>query len=108
MLAGRIAQTGGALFGIDKNVPNGVEYEFKRLHYEIANSANRSAMAALMNLVPSSQIMVGTDCPFVPIRPRPSPAADRGRRAARLGVALRRSPHHGAPTSHHRFYSGRS
>lgn len=66
MLAGRIIQTGGALFGIDKNVPNGVEFELKRLHYEIANSANRSAMAALMNLVPTSQIMFGTDCPFVP------------------------------------------
>lgn len=66
MLAGRIAQTGGPLFGIDKKVPNGVEYELKRLHYEIANSANRSAMAALMNLVPTSQIMFGTDYPFVP------------------------------------------
>ena len=47
-------------------MPNGVEYELKRLHYEIANSANRSAMSALMNLVPTSQIMFGTDCPFVP------------------------------------------
>jgi 6-methylsalicylate decarboxylase len=65
-LAGRIVQTGGTLFGLDKNLPNGVEYELKRLHYEIANSGNRSAMAALMNLVPSSQIMFGTDCPFVP------------------------------------------
>ena len=66
MLAGRIIQTGGALFGIDKKVPDGVEYELKRLHYEIANSANRSAMAALMNMVLTSQIMFGTDCPFVP------------------------------------------
>ena len=66
MLAGRIIQTGGALFGIDKNVPNGVEYELKRLHYEIANSTNRPAMTALMNLVPTTQIMFGTDCPFVP------------------------------------------
>ena len=46
--------------------PNGVEYELKRLHYEIANSANRSAMAALMNLVPTPQIMFGSDYPFVP------------------------------------------
>jgi 6-methylsalicylate decarboxylase len=66
MLAGRIIQTGGALFGIDKSLPNGVEYELRRLHYEIANSANRSAMAALMNLVPTAQIMFGSDWPFVP------------------------------------------
>jgi len=39
----------------------------KRLHYEIAKSANSSAMSALMNLVPMSQIMFGSDYPFVPI-----------------------------------------
>lgn len=66
MLAGRLTQT-GALFGIDKKLPNGVEYELKRLHYEIANSANRPAMAALMNLVPVSQVLLGTDYPFIPM-----------------------------------------
>lgn len=65
MLAGRISQQ-GTFFGSDKKVPNGVEYELKRLYYEIANSANRPAMAALMSLVPTSQIMFGSDYPFVP------------------------------------------
>jgi predicted TIM-barrel fold metal-dependent hydrolase len=66
MLAGRISQL-GTLFGSDKKVPNGVAYELKRLYYEIANSANPSAIAALRNLVPTSQIMFGSDFPFVPI-----------------------------------------
>lgn len=66
MLAGRLTQT-GALFEIDKKLPNGVEYELKRLHYEIANSANRPAIAALMNLVPTSQVLFGTDYPFIPM-----------------------------------------
>jgi hypothetical protein len=66
MLAGRISQL-GVLFGSDKNVPNGVEYELKRLYYEIANSANRPAMAALTSLIPTTQIMFGSDYPFVPI-----------------------------------------
>jgi 6-methylsalicylate decarboxylase len=66
MLAGRIAEL-GRLSGVAEQMPNGVEYELKRLHYEIANSANRSAMSALMNLVPVSQIMFGSDYPFVPI-----------------------------------------
>jgi predicted TIM-barrel fold metal-dependent hydrolase len=66
MLAGRIAEL-GRLSGVAEKMPNGVEYELKRLHYEIANSANRPAMSALMNLVPMSQIMFGSDCPFVPI-----------------------------------------
>jgi predicted TIM-barrel fold metal-dependent hydrolase len=48
-------------------VPNGVEFELKRLYYDIASSANPSAMAALMKLVPTSQIMFGSDYPFVPI-----------------------------------------
>jgi 6-methylsalicylate decarboxylase len=66
VLAGRISQL-GTLFGSDKKVPNGVEFELKRLYYEIANSANHATMAALMSLVPASQIVFGTDYPFVPI-----------------------------------------
>jgi predicted TIM-barrel fold metal-dependent hydrolase len=50
-----------------RKLPNGVEYELKRLHYEIANSANRPAIAALMNLVPTSQVLFGTDYPFIPM-----------------------------------------
>ncbi|MEP6709618.1 MAG: amidohydrolase family protein [Verrucomicrobiota bacterium] len=65
MLAGRISQL-GTLFGSDKKVPAGVEHELKKLYYEIANSANRSTMAALMALVPTSQILFGSDNPFVP------------------------------------------
>jgi predicted TIM-barrel fold metal-dependent hydrolase len=65
VLVGRIIQL-GKLFGSDKKVPNGVEYELKRLYYEIANSANRSAMSALMDLVPTSHILFGSDSPFVP------------------------------------------
>lgn len=66
VLAGRISQL-GTLFGSDKRVPNGVEYELRRLYYEIANSANGHTMAALLSLIPVSQIMFGTDYPFVPI-----------------------------------------
>lgn len=47
-----------------KKVPNGVEYELKKLYYEIAGSANRPAMSALMNLVPISQIIFGSDYPW--------------------------------------------
>ena len=66
MLAGRISQLAYHPHLAEK-VPNGVEYELRRLHYEIANSANRPAMAALMALVPMSQIMFGSDFPLVPI-----------------------------------------
>jgi predicted TIM-barrel fold metal-dependent hydrolase len=67
MLSGRIAQLARNVPSLGSNVPNGVEVELQRLHYEIANSAHRPAFAALMSLVPSSQIMFGSDYPYIPI-----------------------------------------
>ncbi len=64
MVAGRIARQGSAVKELSEKVPNGVEYELKRLYYEIAGSANRPAMSALMNLVPMTQIMFGSDYPW--------------------------------------------
>lgn len=54
MLSGRFKET-GALFGMYERLPNGPEYELKRLYYEIANPAHRSAFAALTNIVPTSR-----------------------------------------------------
>ncbi len=51
---------------ISDRVPNGVPYELKKLYYDVANSTNPSSMAALMNLVPTSQILFGSDFPYVP------------------------------------------
>jgi len=67
MLADRISQYSSQMKDLADKVPNGVEFELKRLHYDIASSANPAAMAALMKLVPTSQIMFGSDYPFVPI-----------------------------------------
>jgi predicted TIM-barrel fold metal-dependent hydrolase len=46
-------------------MPKGVSYELKKLYYDVANSTNPSSMAALMNLVPTSQILFGSDFPYV-------------------------------------------
>jgi predicted TIM-barrel fold metal-dependent hydrolase len=67
MLAGRIAQLSTSVPQLAAAVPDGVEAELRRLHYEVANSANRPAMAALLSLVPASQVMFGSDFPLVPI-----------------------------------------
>jgi len=63
ILAGRAEVMGVGRQFADK-LPNGVEYELKRLYYEIAGSANPPAMAALMKLVPTSQILFGSDYPW--------------------------------------------
>ena len=48
-------------------LPNGIEYELRRLHYEIAGTAYLAAIAALRSLVPTSQILFGSDNPFIPL-----------------------------------------
>lgn len=45
--------------------PNGVLAELKRLYYDTANAAYASPMSALLAFVPPSQVMFGTDYPYV-------------------------------------------
>jgi predicted TIM-barrel fold metal-dependent hydrolase len=45
-------------------VPNGVLDALQRFYYELAQASHRSALAALMPLVPMSQLLFGTDFPF--------------------------------------------
>ena len=53
---------------IAERVPDGVPATLKRLHFEVANSTvNPSAMAALTTFVPPSQILFGSDYPYVQI-----------------------------------------
>jgi predicted TIM-barrel fold metal-dependent hydrolase len=52
---------------IAEKTPNGIEYELKRLYYDIAGTAYRPAIAALTSLVPTTQILFGSDDPFVPL-----------------------------------------
>ena len=68
MLSGRIAAATkrlGAEF--DRLVPKGAEYELKKLIYEVSNATSPTSLAAVAALVPPSQIVFGTDYPFVPI-----------------------------------------
>jgi 6-methylsalicylate decarboxylase len=48
-------------------VPNGIEYELRRLYYDIAGTASRPAITALTCLVATSQILFGSDNPFIPL-----------------------------------------
>jgi predicted TIM-barrel fold metal-dependent hydrolase len=48
-------------------LPDGIDFELKRLHYETANAAYAPNMAALLKFVSSSQVLFGTDYPYVSV-----------------------------------------
>ena len=63
VLAGRAAVMGlGREFA--EYMPNGIDHELRKLHYDVALQANRPALAALFAYVPISQVLLGSDYPF--------------------------------------------
>ena len=70
MLAGRMEYFFNFRKDKQQFAPHGVAYEFKRLHYDTANATAPASMAALLKLVPTSQIVFGTDYPYVPTGPQ--------------------------------------
>ena len=67
MLAGRIDYFHHRAQNAAQFAPEGVEAELKRLHYDTANATHPASMAALLKLVPESQVTFGSDYPYVPI-----------------------------------------
>lgn len=84
MLAGRMEYFFN--FRKDKHefAPEGVAYEFKRLHYDTANATAPASMAALLKLVPASQVVFGTDYPYVPTGPQEKALRELGLTASQL------------------------
>jgi predicted TIM-barrel fold metal-dependent hydrolase len=59
-LAGRIE---GASNGAKEALPNGFTSQLKKFYYDLAGAANKGVIASLLQLVPSTQIVFGTDFP---------------------------------------------
>jgi len=66
ILAGRISNSARNQKRLAEKIPDGAVAEFRKLYYDTANSGTAPTMAALMALVPTSQILFGTDYPWVP------------------------------------------
>lgn len=64
MMASRIGAFYGSRPDLKELAPDGIEAEFRRLHYDTANATSPPSMAALMKLVPVTQITYGTDYPY--------------------------------------------
>ena len=70
MLTGRM----DAFFRFRKDIgqiaPQGVEAEFRRLHYDTANATHPASMAALLKVVPETQVVFGSDYPYFSASPQ--------------------------------------
>lgn len=78
MLAGRINYFHGRAQHAGQFAPDGIEAELRRLHYDTANATHPASMAALLKLVPDSQVVFGSDYPYVPIGTQARSLSDLG------------------------------
>jgi predicted TIM-barrel fold metal-dependent hydrolase len=97
MLAGRIDYFHSRAQNRAEFAPEGIEAELKRLHYDTANATHPASMAALLKLVPDSQVVFGTDYPYVGIGTQAQSLGGLGLSAAQVqaiesGNALRLMP----------------
>ena len=68
LLAGRVNSLSKIQLQNQAHVPpDGIDFELKRLHYETANAAYAPNMAALLKFAPVSQVLFGTDYPYVSV-----------------------------------------
>ena len=62
-LAGRIDRSSRNAKDRERRLPNGAMHEMKKFYYDTAGAANAGAMASLLKLVTSANILFGTDFP---------------------------------------------
>jgi predicted TIM-barrel fold metal-dependent hydrolase len=67
MLAGRMAEILDHRPNAAEVAPNGVLAELRKFYYDTANAGRPAQMAALRGMAPTSQILFGTDYPFVKV-----------------------------------------
>ncbi len=65
MVAPRISYYGREEMKVQ--APDGVEAELARLYYDLGGTVSKPAIAALLALAPVSQVLMGSDFPYVPL-----------------------------------------
>jgi predicted TIM-barrel fold metal-dependent hydrolase len=65
MLAGRVEFFAQSRKDVKEIAPEGVMAELRRLYYDTANAAWPVSLAALLKMVPVSQVVFGTDFPYL-------------------------------------------
>ncbi|MFM9971586.1 MAG: amidohydrolase family protein [Burkholderiales bacterium] len=96
---GTLAQTADRIGNLARNpiagprLPNGVEYELKKLYLDVASMTGKRSFNAIRELVGIEKMLFGTDFPFGPIGPIASGIerlglSDKDRRAVERDNAL--------------------
>ena len=80
VLAGRIEAFYGQSPKAKEMAPEGIVAELARQYYDTANATSVPAMAALLKLVPVSQVTYGTDYPYFPL--------DQNKNLDKLGLSI--------------------
>src|SRR3954470_2987178 len=65
MVAGRVVNALKGRRDIGEIAPNGIDAEFRKLFYDTANSFYAPTIAALTSYVPDTEIVFGTDYPYL-------------------------------------------
>jgi predicted TIM-barrel fold metal-dependent hydrolase len=86
MLAGRINFFHGNAKNVAEFAPEGIEAELRRLHYDTANATHPASMAALLKLVALSQVLYGSDYPYVAMNTQVAALRSSGLSEADLGA----------------------
>ena len=69
VLAGRLDNAASRSAALQKGIgPNGIYAELRKLYYDTANSMYEPTMAALLKLVPLSQVLFGSDYPYLTVQ----------------------------------------
>jgi predicted TIM-barrel fold metal-dependent hydrolase len=82
---------------LDVIAPNGIDAEIKRMYYDTANATFPVTMAALLKEIPISQLMFGSDYPYVTGKQNLGPLESQGLSASDIaaiesGNAMRQIP----------------
>ncbi len=89
MVAGRIEFFTRFRKDLKEIAPDGVAAELQRLHYDTANAAWPASLAALLKMVPPSQVLFGSDFPYLPTGLQ-ADELDKGGLSADTLAAIRR------------------
>jgi len=86
MLTGRMDAFFRNRKDINEIAPQGVEAEFRRLHYDTANATHPASMAALLKVVPDSQVVFGSDYPYFEPAPQAQALESLGLSASQVAA----------------------